>query len=69
MRYGMRFRTIRYWQEMAHTLNLYNGIHFTGGLRARNFSELGAQQIGHDVIAAAFVRTPEAMRALLTNSK
>jgi len=62
----MCFTTIRYWQKVAHDLSLYNGIQFTGCLTARNFEDLGSQQIGRDAIAAAFVRrTPEAMRALL----
>ena len=70
MRYGIRFTTIRYWQKMAHDLNLYNGILFTGCLRAANLAEMGSRQIGHDAIAAAFVRrTPEGMRALLLGTK
>lgn len=69
LRYGMRWTTIRYWQRVAHDLHLYNGILFVGCLRAKNFDMLGSRQIGHDIIAAAFVRrTPEGIRAMLLDN-
>lgn len=66
MRYGMRYSTIRYWQNQAQTLKMLidwkpKAFSCTLGHKPRN-----ARNIAHDAIQCAWVLTADEMRQLLT---
>jgi hypothetical protein len=64
-KYGVRFSTIRYFQSRADDARLMYGVRLVGCLSDPVMGSYNPRMIGHDAIAAAYVRTPDQMRRLL----
>lgn len=65
LRYGMRFRTIRYWQQRARRLRLTHDIR-VGESTLRHVTERTPPiSIAYDAIGLAAVATPAYVRLVL----
>jgi hypothetical protein len=60
MKYGMKYSTIKYWQNQAKTLSLYYGYVPQFPINMNRT----AQQIARDAILYASLLTPEQFRKL-----
>ena len=70
-RYGMKYSTIRYWQNQAHMLSYYNGIYLGKhviGPQAADTPDNKLRDLAHLVIAFAFVSSPDHVRQLLSGT-
>lgn len=66
-RYGMRFRTIKYWQGQAVDLWRFNGLYAGVATLAgsRDIATIAARDIGHAAIQFAAVVRPSKVRSAL----
>lgn len=66
MKYGMKYRTIRYFQNQAAMLVRLNGVYMRPD--TTHLATLPAREIAHRIIGAAFVHTPDDIRAMLQHT-
>jgi len=64
LRYGMKYSTIRYWQEVATMLYRHNGI-IVGMRLAGDIDKMSSREIGHLAIQLAHV-APYRLQLTLT---
>jgi hypothetical protein len=68
-KYGMTFRTIKYYQDAAKNLWLYNGIiSRVSTFDGRNLAIASARDIGHAAISIAAAVSPARLAAILAGT-
>lgn len=68
-KYGMPYRTIKYWQDQARDLYRYNGLYAGRSVLERRIVQATAQEIGHAAIGLAAVASREHLIATLTGTR